>query len=124
MEKLASLDLGTNTFRLLIGQPQEGGLRRLLVENRITRLGEDLKEGAPLHPQALERSLSALSELRTRMDSYGVSRHRAVGTSALRRATDSSAFVGLAYGWKALRLAAQAETGVLTAYAMRVGGSF
>ena len=43
--RYASIDAGTNTFRLLIAEPGEGGLRRLLVENRITRLGEALPKG-------------------------------------------------------------------------------
>jgi exopolyphosphatase/guanosine-5'-triphosphate,3'-diphosphate pyrophosphatase len=102
-QRAASLDLGTNTFRLLIGEPQDGGkgtgtrtgLRRLLVENRITRLGESLHEGGPLAPQAVERALAALSEFRGLMDARGVSLHRAVGTSALRRASNAAEFVDL-----------------------------
>jgi hypothetical protein len=39
-------------------------------------------------------------------------------------ASQSSAFVGLAYQWKHVRAAAQAEAGALTTYALRVGGSF
>jgi hypothetical protein len=35
-----------------------------------------------------------------------------------------AAFAGLSYGWKALRLAVHAETGPLTVYGARVGGSF
>jgi exopolyphosphatase/guanosine-5'-triphosphate,3'-diphosphate pyrophosphatase len=95
MARMASLDLGTNTFRLLIGEPGNTGMRRLLVENRITRLGENLKEGGPLHPPALERSLSALAGFRGLMDEYRVALHRAVGTSALRRAGDAEGFIRL-----------------------------
>jgi hypothetical protein len=39
-------------------------------------------------------------------------------------AAHMAAFAGLSYGWKALRLAVHAETGPLTTYAARVGGSF
>lgn len=92
--RYASIDAGTNTFRLLIAEPHEGGLRRLLVENRITRLGEALpRRGGPLHPPAVARALAALGEFRSLMDAHQVGLHRAVGTSALRRASDAAAFL-------------------------------
>jgi len=90
--RVASLDLGTNTFRLLIGE-DGGGLRRVLVENRITRLGENLAGHGPLYPPAEGRALAALAEFRQLMDAHGVELHRAVGTSALRRASDAADFV-------------------------------
>lgn len=94
--KLASVDLGTNTFRLLIAEPKDAGMRRLVVENRITRLGEALgAEGATLHPRAVERALSALGEFRYLMNAHRVGLHRAVGTSALRQAEDGGEFAAL-----------------------------
>ncbi|MFH0809831.1 MAG: Ppx/GppA phosphatase family protein [Pseudomonadota bacterium] len=104
MPAVASLDLGSNTFRLLIGRPLESGFRPLLVENRITRLGENLKEGGLLYPPAAERSLEVLLELRSLMDAHQVSFHRAVGTSALRRAKDAAVFAGRAWERAGIRV--------------------
>ncbi|RME80776.1 MAG: hypothetical protein D6771_09080, partial [Zetaproteobacteria bacterium] len=61
-EPAAALDLGTNTFRLLIARPRKGTppWARIRAEQRLVRLGQGLKAGVPLHPEAKARALAAL----------------------------------------------------------------
>ncbi|MBI1894285.1 MAG: exopolyphosphatase, partial [Candidatus Rokubacteria bacterium] len=79
MPRRAAIDVGTNTVRLLVveGETREG-LRVLHEEQIITRLGQGLAPGKPLHPEAAR--------------SRGVAEIQVIGTSALREARDPSAF--------------------------------
>ena len=54
--KIAALDLGTNTFRLLISDTTNGELKKIYRETNITRLGEGLSEENIIGEPAIERS--------------------------------------------------------------------
>jgi len=89
----AAIDVGTNTVRLLVveGETREG-LRVLHEEQIITRLGQGLAEGKPLHPEAVTRTLDAVHRFAEAARSRGVTEIRVIGTSALREARDPRVF--------------------------------
>ncbi len=93
MPRRAAIDVGTNTVRLLVveGETREG-LRVLHEEQIITRLGQGLAPGKPLHPEAVTRTLAAVHRFAEAARSRGVAEIQVIGTSALREARDPSAF--------------------------------
>ena len=89
---LASIDLGTNTARLLVGRVEGGAVAPILVNRRITRLGGGFTREAGISPEAWQRSLETLSDFAGEMKRAGVTRLRAVATSAVRDAANGDAF--------------------------------
>jgi len=92
--KYASIDVGTNTLRLLIAEDRGGGggFRPLLYKRAITRLGGGYTVEAGMAPAAMERSIGAISEFSKIIRGYGVDRLRATATSVVRRAINRDAF--------------------------------
>jgi exopolyphosphatase/guanosine-5'-triphosphate,3'-diphosphate pyrophosphatase len=88
--RVAAVDCGTNSTRLVVVDASGHVLDRQM---RITRLGEGVDATGALSGEAIERTLSVLSDYRTRMDELGVSRARLVATSAARDATNAGAFL-------------------------------
>ncbi len=94
MPLIASIDVGTNTLRLLAAQVQGGKIiRETLNLRETTRLGEGLKPGGKLKAEARGRTIRTLAEFSKRMLEAGVEGVSAVGTEALRRASDAEDFV-------------------------------
>ncbi|MEW6571283.1 MAG: Ppx/GppA phosphatase family protein [Nitrospirota bacterium] len=93
MPLFASIDLGSNTIRLLIGKIDNHGLTDIYYGRQITRLGSGLHETGRLRPENMEASLTALREFSSLIDRYGVLRVRTVATSALREASNSAEFL-------------------------------
>ncbi len=93
--RIASIDIGTNTFRLLVSEPDHGNsLKKLYIAREITRLGEGLSPGRMLiNPNAIDRSLKALSGFSLKIKEYGVGELRAVATSAVRESANGREFV-------------------------------
>ncbi len=87
----SSIDVGTNTLRLLIARVGPSGIHPLLKERVITRLGEGFDR--EIKERAAERTIRALKGFRERLKSYPVEGIRAVGTSVLRRARNGKEFV-------------------------------
>jgi exopolyphosphatase/guanosine-5'-triphosphate,3'-diphosphate pyrophosphatase len=90
---LAGIDIGTNTFRLLVAEIGPGSFRELISDRRITRLGQNLDRYGVLSPEAMERSLNALVAFQKSIEQQGARYTSAIGTSALRRAANSSVFI-------------------------------
>ena len=89
---LASIDVGSNTVRLLLGAIDSGKIVPHLYVRRITRLkGGQTDQG--LAQSAMERTLSVLKEFATIIDQHQPVSVRAVGTEALRSAANSREFV-------------------------------
>ena len=91
--KIAAMDLGTNTFRLLISDNNGGKLNKLYRETNITRLGDRVKESSVINEDAIERSVEILKKYKSLSDSYSVNRIIAAGTSAFRNASNSDNLV-------------------------------
>jgi exopolyphosphatase/guanosine-5'-triphosphate,3'-diphosphate pyrophosphatase len=91
--KLASIDIGTNTLRLLIGSVDSTGqITDSLLKREITRLGGGF-DGKDLHPDAKRRTLDTLSRFAGILKKNGVTRLAVSATSVVREAEDGSAFI-------------------------------
>ena len=99
-ERVASIDIGTNSTRLLVAEPGEatGTLRTVERLMTITRLGQDVDRTGVLADDAITRTVAALQEYRDTMDRLGVAsgRVRMSTTSASRDAANREAFFGQA----------------------------
>lgn len=90
---LAGIDIGTNTLRLLIAEAGPDYFRELFSDRRITRLGQDLDRTGNISPGAAERTLAALLDFSGQIRRHAALQSAAIGTSALRNASNSSAFI-------------------------------
>ena len=96
-KRLAVIDLGTNTVRLLVGEPDgAGGYRPIFATQEITRLGQGLLPTRMLQPEPTQRTLAALRRFRQAAERHGAARITVVGTSALREARNREAFMACA----------------------------
>ena len=92
--RVASVDLGSNTVRLLVAeQTEEGDLRSLHEERRIIRLGEGLHTAGRLLDHRMQRAIETLREFREICRRYGDVSLQVVATSAVREAANREAFV-------------------------------
>jgi exopolyphosphatase / guanosine-5'-triphosphate,3'-diphosphate pyrophosphatase len=89
-QPVAAIDLGTNTARLLIAELNP--YRQVLLKRSITRLGGGFTRETGLSSEAVARSLAALSGFAREIASHGVTRVRAVATSAVRDAANGALF--------------------------------
>jgi exopolyphosphatase/guanosine-5'-triphosphate,3'-diphosphate pyrophosphatase len=95
--RVASIDCGTNSIRLLVGEPSgDGRFATIDRRMRITRLGQGVDATGRLAPEAIERTMNVLREYRTAMDELGVERVRIAATSAARDAANRDDFFGAA----------------------------
>ena len=93
MERVASIDIGTNTILLLIAEVQEGTVKPLLEKETIVRLGEGLQQTGALSEGAMERGIQTLTQCLKECEEMGVQRIFAAGTSALREAKNAGDFL-------------------------------
>src|SRR3954452_4573506 len=91
---VASVDLGTNTTRLLVGRVEDGRIEELHRETRITRLGEGVDARRRLLPVPIARVRNVLSSYRREAESFGAERTLLIATSAVRDAENGEAFLG------------------------------
>jgi exopolyphosphatase / guanosine-5'-triphosphate,3'-diphosphate pyrophosphatase len=94
MTVIASVDIGTNSTRVLVGRPTAAGLEVLDRRNTITRLGQGVGASGRLAPEAVERTLDCLRGYREILDRHGVERVRVAATSASRDAANRDEFFG------------------------------
>jgi exopolyphosphatase/guanosine-5'-triphosphate,3'-diphosphate pyrophosphatase len=91
--RVAAVDIGTNTARLLIADSRDEQLIPVVRLERITRLGEGLDSTGSLHPAAIERALAALAGFAREITAAGADRAGAVATAATRAARNGAEFV-------------------------------
>ena len=92
MKKFAVIDLGTNTFHLLIVTTNtEGSFTELYRERKFIKLGENGVERIGNAPYL--RGINALSSFKKVLDKYAVDDVRVFGTAALRTASNGQQFV-------------------------------
>lgn len=89
----AALDLGTNNCRLLIARPHDRGFRVLDGFTRIVRLGEGVSVTGRLADAAMERTMDALRQCRTKLRDHQPTRMRLIATEACRAAENGPAFL-------------------------------
>jgi exopolyphosphatase/guanosine-5'-triphosphate,3'-diphosphate pyrophosphatase len=91
--RVAAIDCGTNSIRLLIAsQGRSGELADVVRRMEIVRLGQGVDRTGRLAPEALERTRVALASYAAQIAELGVSRVRMVATSATRDASNADDF--------------------------------
>ena len=100
MPRLAAIDCGTNSIRLLVADVTVGGdgaahLRDVHREMRIVRLGQGVDATGRLHPDALRRTRDALADYTAICRRKGAEKVRMVATSATRDAANRDEFFAM-----------------------------
>jgi exopolyphosphatase/guanosine-5'-triphosphate,3'-diphosphate pyrophosphatase len=116
--RVAAVDLGTNTTRLLVADVDNGRVEAVVRREAITRLGESVDERRILLPTAIARVRNVLVDYRREAESLGAERILAVGTSAVRDADNGEAFLGeveWSYGFTSRLLSGDEEAAMTLA---------
>ncbi|MGH7491532.1 MAG: Ppx/GppA family phosphatase [bacterium] len=91
--RLASFDLGTNTFLLLIADAGAHDIAPVFEKETVVRLGKGVDAGGNLNDEAMQRGLVCLREYVAYASQYHCESSFAVGTSALRDAANREYFL-------------------------------
>jgi exopolyphosphatase / guanosine-5'-triphosphate,3'-diphosphate pyrophosphatase len=92
--RVAAVDIGTNTTRLLVGDVLDGHIDEIVRREAVTRLGESVDTRRRLLPAAVARVRNVLVDYRREAERLGAERVLAVATSAVRDAENGEAFLG------------------------------
>lgn len=97
MTRVAAIDCGTNSIRLLIADLKDGQqgpiLHDVVRQMRIVRLGQGVDATGSFDPQALERTYAAIEEYAALIKEHGANKIRFVATSATRDAKNRHEFI-------------------------------
>ncbi len=98
MTRVAAIDCGTNSIRLLIADPDgHGGLIDVVRTLEVVRLGEGVDRTGQFSPGALDRTLAAVRTYAELCREHGAERIRFVATSATRDAANRAEFTDAVY---------------------------
>lgn len=100
--KIAAIDLGTNTFHLIIAEQNGTELEIIYKTNVPVKLGEDITKDNLIIPTAFERGINCLKQFKAELDQHQITNLKATATSAVRSAINGQDFVA----------AAKAEAGI------------
>ena len=92
MSRVAAIDCGTNSIRLLIADITGGKFKEVLRTMEIVRLGQGVDQNKSFHPDAISRTLSAVEKFAQLIASKGVEKIRFCATSATRDASNRELF--------------------------------
>ncbi|OBB70109.1 Ppx/GppA phosphatase family protein [Mycobacterium sp. 852014-50255_SCH5639931] len=95
VSRLAGIDCGTNSIRLLIADVTDGRLRDVHRETRIVRLGQGVDATGEFAPEAIARTRGALTDYASLLERHGVERVRMVATSAARDVANRDVFFAM-----------------------------
>ncbi len=91
--RLAAIDIGTNSIRLIVAEPLRGGNYRILDEEKeSTRLGENLSKTGQLDERAIEKSLGALRRMKQIAEGFQITELKTIATCAVREAINGDEF--------------------------------
>ncbi|MCA1933234.1 MAG: hypothetical protein LDL13_06625 [Calditerrivibrio sp.] len=94
--KVAGIDIGTNTVRVIVADVQNGKIRDILYQNRaVTRLGEDLVSTNRLKEDAINRTAKVAIQFYNEALSCNVERVKCCATSASREAENGEVFLDI-----------------------------
>jgi exopolyphosphatase/guanosine-5'-triphosphate,3'-diphosphate pyrophosphatase len=91
-QRIAVVDLGTNSTRLLVGEVEDRSVRELERRTNVTRLGEGVDASGRLSDAAVARVFAVLAGYRQAIDDLGAERVVALATSAVRDADNGAEF--------------------------------
>lgn len=95
--KIAAIDIGTNSMRLLIADYEEGKFKERKKFINPTRIGQGVNKEGVIQTDAFERNIKALKDFVNQAKEEGCSHILAMGTSALRDSKNSKEFVERAH---------------------------
>ncbi|HSS23130.1 MAG TPA: Ppx/GppA phosphatase family protein [Mycobacterium sp.] len=95
VSRLAAIDCGTNSIRLLIANAEGGKLRDVHRETRIVRLGQGVDATGQFAQDALDRTRAALADYAALLRMHNVERVRMVATSAARDVANRDVFFAM-----------------------------
>ncbi|MGB5261795.1 MAG: exopolyphosphatase [Gammaproteobacteria bacterium] len=95
-ELVAAIDLGSNSFHMIVARMTDGHLQIIDRMKEMVRLGAGLQEDKTLTAEAQSRALACLQRFGQRLRSMPEGSVRAVGTNTLRQATAEAGFLVLA----------------------------
>jgi exopolyphosphatase/guanosine-5'-triphosphate,3'-diphosphate pyrophosphatase len=110
--RVAAVDLGTNSTRLLVADVDDGNVVEVVRRSVVTRLGEGVDARRRLLPVPIARVRNVLADYRRELESLGAERTLAVATSAVRDAENGEAFLGeveWSYGFRTRLLSGDEE---------------
>jgi exopolyphosphatase / guanosine-5'-triphosphate,3'-diphosphate pyrophosphatase len=91
--RVAVMDLGTNTFHLLIAEGSSSGVREIVREQDAVKLGEGGINKGFIQPAAFERGVKTMQHFHELIEKHRVHQVKAIATSALRNATNGQDFI-------------------------------
>ncbi|WP_137873756.1 Ppx/GppA phosphatase family protein [Rhodococcus sp. Q] len=95
MTRVAAIDCGTNSIRLLVADAENGALTDVVREMRVNRLGQGVDANGRFAPEAIERTRVALEEYAGMIRETGATKLRMVATSATRDAANREDFFAM-----------------------------
>jgi len=122
--RVAAIDFGTNTARLLVADRNpDGSFDPVRIEREIVRMGGGFSREEGLSAEAIQRGSDCLARFAGILDGYGVTDLRAAATSAVRDAANGRAFVDLIHRQTGIALAVidGEQEGALTLAGVRAG---
>lgn len=91
--RYAAIDLGTNTFHLIIAEQSGNKIAIIHKINEPVKLGEEITKNNVIIPAAFERGLNCLKSFRAAINSHQVDKVRAVATSGIRSSNNGQNFI-------------------------------
>ncbi len=91
--RVAAIDCGTNSIRLLIADIDGGNFREITRQMEVVRLGQGVDKTGAFHPDAIARTLAAVDLYAAEIAKRGVEKIRFCATSATRDATNRAFFI-------------------------------
>jgi exopolyphosphatase/guanosine-5'-triphosphate,3'-diphosphate pyrophosphatase len=91
--RVAAIDCGTNSIRLLIADIDGGNFREITRQMEVVRLGQGVDKTGAFHPDAIARTLAAVDLYAAEIAKRGVEKIRFCATSATRDATNRALFI-------------------------------
>jgi exopolyphosphatase / guanosine-5'-triphosphate,3'-diphosphate pyrophosphatase len=92
LSRVAAIDCGTNSIRLLIADITGGNFKEVVRTMEIVRLGQGVDQNKSFHPDAITRTLSAVEKFAQLIAGKGVEKIRFCATSATRDASNRELF--------------------------------
>jgi exopolyphosphatase/guanosine-5'-triphosphate,3'-diphosphate pyrophosphatase len=91
--RVAAIDCGTNSIRLLIADIDGNNFREITRQMEVVRLGQGVDKTGAFHPEAIARTLAAVDLYAAEIAKRGVEKIRFCATSATRDATNRALFI-------------------------------
>ena len=93
MSRVAAIDCGTNSIRLLIADITDGKFHEVLRTMEVVRLGQGVDQTRTFHPDAIARTLAVVEKFANQITVKGAEKIRFCATSATRDATNRDLFI-------------------------------